>query len=245
MWSFKKSSGGNSAGFQDLKTDIHSHLIAGIDDGAEDDETSIALIKGLMELGFQKIITTPHVLWNVYSNTAGDITKRCNDLNQTLLEAGVEVELSAAAEYYMDDHFFTELQKKVPLLSLKDNIVLVEYSMVTAPFDLKDILFEMEMQDYHPLIAHPERYIYLKDNKKFLEELKDAGYSFQLNLLSLAGAYGTSVQELAEFLIRNNYYSYAGTDLHNAAQLQLLKKVPSSSAYKRLIQSGKIKNHLL
>jgi tyrosine-protein phosphatase YwqE len=228
-----------------IKTDIHSHLLPGIDDGSPDLATSIELIKGLSEYGFKKIITTPHILWEMYPNTSEIIIAGSAEVREKLQENNISVEFSAAAEYFLDEHFEQELKAKMPLLALKDNLVLVEFSMVTAPFDLKDLLFEMQMQNYQPLIAHPERYIYLRNKKTFFDELKESGYMFQLNLLSLTGHYGTSVQELAEYLVKKEYYDYAGTDLHNARHLSSLQKLQNTPLFSRLKDSQRLKNHLL
>ncbi len=228
-----------------IQTDIHSHLLPGIDDGSPDLATSIELIKGLSEYGFKKIITTPHILWEMYPNTSEIIIAGSAEVREKLQENNISVEFSAAAEYFLDEHFEQELKAKMPLLALKDNLVLVEFSMVTAPFDLKDLLFEMQMQNYQPLIAHPERYIYLRNKKTFFDELKESGYMFQLNLLSLTGHYGTSVQELAEYLVKKEYYDYAGTDLHNARHLSSLQKLQNTPLFSRLKDSQRLKNHLL
>ena len=228
-----------------LNTDIHSHLLPGIDDGAPGMDVSLELIRGLAGLGFKKLITTPHVLWEMYPNTSDIIIEGKNAVQQAVQQAGIGVTMGAAAEYFIDEHFEEELRLKAPLLPIKDNLVLVEFSMVTAPMDLKDVLFEMQLQGYQPLIAHPERYIYLKNRKTFFDELKDIGCLFQLNLLSLAPYYGTSVQELAAYLIKNEFYDYAGTDLHHAKQLAELQRLGASPLYQRLKDSGQIKNHLL
>jgi tyrosine-protein phosphatase YwqE len=102
----------------------------------------------------------------------------------------------------------------------------------------------MQMQNYQPVLAHPERYGYLSRTKEFYDQLKDAGCYFQLNLLSLSGHYGEHVQKLAEYLLKKNYYDLAGTDLHNSRHLSLLQKIPSSQI-KKLQDSGTIKNYLL
>jgi tyrosine-protein phosphatase YwqE len=152
------------------------------------------------------------------------------------------VELYAAADYFIDEHFEDELKTKTPLLPISGKMVLVEYSMVTAPMDLQQILFSIQIQGYQPVIAHPERYIYLSDRKQIFDELKEAGCLFQLNLLSLTGHYGRTVQELAEYLIKKEYYTLAGTDLHNARHLTALQKLTSSSPFQRLKESGCLKN---
>ena len=117
-------------------------------------------------------------------------------------------------------------------------MVLVEFSMLTAPLDVQKIFFEMQMQEYQPVLAHPERYTYLSRSKNIYEDLKYAGCIFQLNLLSLTGYYGRAVQELAEYLLKNNYYELAGTDLHHAQHLSALQKLSSSPLYQTLKESS-------
>ena len=242
MFFFKKNT--RSIDLSWLHADMHSHLIPGIDDGAPDLTTSLNLVKGMQELGFKKIITTPHILWEIYPNTHEIITDGIASLRKASKEEGIDVDLHAGAEYFIDEHFEQELRNKVPLLTLKDNIVLVEFSMLNAPMDLQDVLFEMQMQNYQPVIAHPERYTYLARKKEFFDELKNAGCFFQLNLLSLSGYYGTPVQELAEYLLRKNYYDFAGTDLHHARHLSALQKI-SAGSINKLRDAVELKNHAL
>jgi protein-tyrosine phosphatase len=227
-----------------LGTDMHSHLLPGIDDGAPDITASLELVKGFVELGYKKIITTPHILWEIYPNTVETIQVKASEVQQAIAEAGLEIEFRAAAEYFMDDHFAAGLKNKTPLLTLSNNLVLVEFSMLSAPMDLQEILFEMQMQNYQPVIAHPERYSYLLRRKEVFDELKNSGCWFQLNLLSLSGYYGEAVQELAEYLLRKNYYDLAGSDLHHERHLAQLQKIPASQI-KKLQDSGTIKNQLL
>lgn len=240
---FKKEEQGNNS-FEWLHADVHSHLLPGIDDGSPDIITSLKLIKGFCQLGYKKIITTPHVLWEVYPNTTDIILRKLEEVRKEISNAEINIEFHAAAEYFIDDHFNEQLKNKVPLLPISGNMVLVEFSMVNMPMDLQDVLFEMQMQHYQPVLAHPERYTYLSHRKEFFDRLKDAGCYFQLNLLSLSGHYGEDVQKLAGYLLKKNYYDLAGTDLHHQKHLSLLQKIPSSQI-KKLQDSGAIKNHLL
>lgn len=228
-----------------LGTDMHSHLVPGIDDGAPDVATALQLVRGLTDLGFQKIITTPHIFWEFYPNTPQTIGSGLSEVQKVAAGEGLPLQLSAAAEYFIDEHFKTELSQKKPLLTLGGNMVLVEVSMMNAPLDLLETLFEMQMQNYQPVIAHPERYVYLSRNRGFFEQLKDAGYLFQLNLLSITGYYGAAVKELAEYLIKQEYYDFAGTDLHHIKQLEALQKLSGVTALERLKDSGRIKNQQL
>ena len=231
--------------FSWLHTDMHSHLIPGIDDGASDSAASLELVQGLIQLGYQKLITTPHILWDVYANTPEIITRGFEVLKESVTKASLSIQLHAAAEYFIDDYFANQLKNKVPLLCVSGNYVLVEFSMLTAPFDLHDVLFEMQIQNYQPIIAHPERYSYLANKKSFFDELKSMGCAFQLNLLSLTGYYGKAIQELAEYLVKMNYYDFAGTDMHNTRHLASLQKLSSSPVYHKLKEGDRLKNRLL
>ena len=241
MFFFKKKNS-DSLDLSWLSTDMHSHLIPGIDDGSRDMETSLELIRGFKKLGYKKLITTPHVLWEVYPNTREIIGKGIEELKSVVAKEGLDIELHAAAEYFMDDHFEEELRKKTPLLCISKNMVLVEFSMLTAPFDMQKIIFEMQMQEYQPVLAHPERYTYLSRTRNVYEDLKNAGCLFQLNLLSLTGYYGRAVQELTEYLLKKNYYELAGTDLHHSQHLSALQKLSSSSLYHKLKDSSLLRN---
>jgi tyrosine-protein phosphatase YwqE len=231
--------------FSLLKADMHSHLIPGIDDGAPDLETSLQLIRGMSELGYTKLVTTPHIMWDMYKNTRDDILYRLDEVRAAVKEEGLDVDLQAGAEYFLDDHVSGLIQKKEPLLTISANMVLVEFSMALPPMGLKDILFEMQMNDYVPVIAHPERYIYLEGQKEFYDELRDIGCLFQLNILSLSTYYGKAVHNLAQYLIKKEYYELLGTDLHHPRHLEALQQSSLIDPVKKLLASGKLRNHLL
>jgi protein-tyrosine phosphatase len=225
FFSRKKSSEPDTMAW--LHTDMHSHLVPGIDDGAQDIENSLELVRGFVALGYKKIITTPHILWELYPNTPEIILPGLELLRTAVANEGWEIEIQGAAEYFIDEHFQDLLRNKQPLLKLSGNFVLVEISMVTAPMDLQEVLFEMQLQDYQPVIAHPERYVYLNQKKEFFNKLKDAGCLFQLNILALTGHYGPQVKDLAEYLFKNEFYSFAGTDLHHMGHMEALQKMNS------------------
>jgi len=225
-----------------IGVDMHSHLLPGIDDGSPDMATSLDLIKGMQSLGYSKLITTPHILSDMYPNTRQGILAKLKEVQQAMREAGMTVELHAAAEYFLDDHVAALLKNKEPLLTIHENWVLCEFSLAFPSHSLKDILFEMQMQGYQPVIAHPERYIYLQQSKVFYDELKATGCLFQLNVLALAGHYGKAVQELAQYLIRKGYYDLLGTDLHYFRHLEGLSDAGLVLQLKKLVDSGRIRN---
>src|SRR5574338_1415708 len=155
---FRKKKKSPPPDFSILGTDMHSHLIPAIDDGARDIVDSLELIKGMMDLGFKKLITTPHILWDMYKNTPETIFSGLERLKKAVQLEGLSVEVQAAAEYFLDDHMGELLNKKEPLLPVSGKMILVEFSMAFPSFSIKNILFDMQMQGYQPILAHPERY---------------------------------------------------------------------------------------
>ena len=229
----------------DLKsigTDMHSHLLPGIDDGSPDLETSLHLIRGMNALGYTKLITTPHIMWDMYQNTRDGILQKLDVVRAAVEKEKLGVEIHAAAEYFMDDHFTGLMKADEPLLTIGGNMVLVEFSLAHRPMSLKDILFDMQLKGYQPVIAHPERYVYLENAKDFYDDLRDIGCLFQLNLLSLSGYYGRSAADLANYLIKKGYYDLAGTDLHNERHLYALQDGLFGAGLKKLQDAGSLRN---
>ena len=238
----RSKSKGERIDYSVFKTDMHSHLLPGIDDGVKDMQTSLQLIRGMKELGYQKLITTPHIIWDMYRNTPAIINEKLDLVRKAVKKEGIDVEIYAGAEYFLDEHVDELLKKKEPLLTISGNKVLTEFSMAFPSLNTKDILFDMQMQGYQPIIAHPERYIYLQQNKEFYRELKDIGCLFQLNILALSGHYGRSVRDLAEYLLNNGFYDLVGTDLHNFYHLEDLQHAEMTAPLKKAIELGQISN---
>jgi tyrosine-protein phosphatase YwqE len=199
----------------------------------------------MAELGYSKLITTPHIMWDMYRNTREGILEKLEVLRAAVKQEGIKIEINAAAEYFLDEHMEQMIRKNEPLLPISGNMILVEFSLAFPSHSVKDILFEMQMQGYLPVIAHPERYTYLEKNKDFYDEMKDIGCLFQLNVLSLGNSYGKSVNELAQYLIKKGYYDLVGTDLHHARHLEGLRHSSLSTPLKKLLESGTIRNSQL
>jgi protein-tyrosine phosphatase len=240
---FRKRIDSLPADFSRLGTDMHSHLIPGIDDGSPDLDTSLELIRGMVDLGYTKLITTPHIYQDIFPNNRDTILPGYAVVADAVKEQGIPVEIHAAGEYLMDDRLEELLDKGEPLLTLKDKWVLVELSFIVPAINLKDLLFKLQIGGYQPVLAHPERYLYFAGNKGWYDQLKDFGCLFQLNILSLTGHYGKDCLELAQYLIKKQYIDLLGTDLHHVGHLEMLR---SSSrimpVVNKLIDSGKIRN---
>ena len=203
--------------------DIHSHVLPGIDDGAKTIQDSEFLLNSMMKLGFSKVITTPHTMGNVWNNTAATIN---NALQEVQLEVGNSAKatnLQAASEYFLDEHLM-ELATQGPLLTLKENYILVEMSYLNAPLQLYDFLFELQLKGYQLILAHPERYSFLHSHKKEYEKLKKAGCMFQLNLLAAVGYYGRDVANTADYLLKEGLYNFVGSDIHHKFHVESFQK---------------------
>jgi len=194
--------------------DFHSHVLFGIDDGAKTFEDTLGLVKSLSDLGIKHFITTPHVMQDVWENTSEMIVNRQNEVNDLLQQNDIEVKVKAAAEYLMND-YFVQLFKKEPLLTLKENYVLVEMSYINAPIQLYDIIFDLQIAGYKPVLAHPERYSFYHNNFDEYKRLKKAGCMFQLNLLSIVGYYGENVAKTAQNLLKQGLIDFASSDAHH------------------------------
>lgn len=198
----------------DNHVDIHSHLLPGIDDGAQTFEDSLRLMNALQSFGVTQFITTPHVIQHVWDNTYEKITSTKNSTVQELKKRNIKLPFQAAAEYLMDDQF-VKLFQSHDLLTLKDNYVLVEMSYINAPIQLYTIVFDLQVAGYIPVLAHPERYLFYHNNFEEYHKLKRAGCLFQLNLLSVVGYYGEGVVKIAERLLQKGMYDYVGSDVHH------------------------------
>jgi protein-tyrosine phosphatase len=223
--------------------DIHSHILPGIDDGSPDIETSLELIEALYNLGITKCIATPHVIGDMYRNTPETITAALEKVTTACQKAGIKMELSAAAEYMLDDYFMELLQKKEPLLTLHKNIILTEIPYSSSPKNLDAITAAIIAAGYTPILAHPERYSYYQQNFDGYYQLKEMGFFLQLNLLSLVGYYGTKAEKAAKFLIQKNLVSFVGTDLHHYKHLAALSNDKNRATFKYYLGSN-IFNHL-
>ncbi len=232
--------------YQLLGLDLHSHLLPGIDDGAKTVEESLALIRRLQGMGFNRFITTPHVMADLYPNTPEIILEKLEVVRAAAREEGLEVQIDAAAEYLMDEAF-GEKMAAVELLTLPGNRVLVEMAFVSAPPNLDQYIFQLQTKGYKVLLAHPERYLFFRDNFKRYESLKDRGVEFQMNLLSLVGYYGKPIQDNALRLLKAGMIDYLATDLHHERHAENLERLLQEKKISRLLAEyvQRMKNQLL
>jgi protein-tyrosine phosphatase len=225
-----------------LGCDVHSHFIPGIDDGAKNIEDSVQMITEMHNMGYKKVITTPHTMSDYYRNTSEIILSGAENVKTALKEENIPIELGAASEYYLDFDFERKL-KEEKLLTFGNNYLLFEISYMNPPDNLFHVIFEMQLQGYKPVLAHPERYNFWHKEFEKYESFVDKGVLLQMNINSLTGYYSISTKKIAEQMIDKNMISFLGTDCHHMGHIDLIKKVVYEKHLQKLIESGMLLNN--
>ncbi|MDX1652756.1 MAG: CpsB/CapC family capsule biosynthesis tyrosine phosphatase [Brumimicrobium sp.] len=206
----------------ELKVDMHSHLIPGIDDGSQSMDETVEMLLRFVELGYVKVVTTPHIMQDHYPNTKEIIIEGVKEVRKTIIEENIPIEIEAAAEYYFDEFLFDKI-KNGELLTFGDNYVLFEFSFATKPNNIDQLIFDFKSNNYKPVLAHFERYgFFLENGVEEATKLRDKGVLIQMNLSSLTGHYGKAIQKQAELLIDHKLIDFVGTDCHRLDHLETI-----------------------
>lgn len=215
--------------------DYHCHILPGVDDGVKTISDSLRILDYYERLGISEVYLTPHVMEDCPNTT----TSLKEIFSKLCKEYTGNISLHLASENMIDGLFLERLEKD-DVLTLKNDMLLVETSYYNPPIGLYDILEEIIEKGYKPVLAHPERYVYM--DEKDYENLLSKGILLQLNLLSLKGYYGRDVQIKATDLCKKDAYSFIGSDLHNPMQVQQIEAVLSSPHTSKVI--GHVLNKL-
>lgn len=217
-------------------TDFHNHILPGIDDGAKDEKESIELIEEFLKIGVKNFVCTPHVMGEYYPNTPETIKDALKKVDETL-----SFSIKASGEYMMDQ-YFSEIIEKKEILPITKNKVLVEMSYFQAPINLNEILFKLQNHSYSPILAHPERYAYFHASSlEKYEDMKERGCSFQLNMLSLIGHYGSSIKNISFKLLEEGMIDFISSDAHKKEHIEKIKTISLKKKHLPVIE-GVIEN---
>ncbi len=228
-----------------LKTDLHSHLIPGIDDGSPNMEVTLELLFKFKELGYSKVITTPHIMSDYYRNSPKIINKGLKAVRNSLRENNLNIEIEAAAEYNLEPAF-EDLLKNEDLLTFgKEKYLLFELSFFNEPPRLNELIWSMKEKGYTPVLAHVERYGYWHNNYDKIEEIINRGVKLQLNIGSLTGSYGPEVRSFAERLVSDEVIEFVGSDCHHIHHLEMIHRARKLPFFHKLIQQDQILNNKL
>jgi protein-tyrosine phosphatase len=232
-----------------LVTDMHSHLLPGLDDGAETVAHSLDLLRELRTLGFTKLVMTPHIMGDFYKNTPEGVRTALATLRAAAAEAGLaDVALECAAEYYLDEWLGRKLANGTELLTFggEQRYLLIETSYLNEPLNLNGTIFDLQAAGYKVVLAHPERYVYFYNRFAEIEKLRqDYGVLLQLNLNSLAGYYSPAARHVAEKLIDGGLVDFVGTDTHHLRHTAALATKTVKSTYFRKLMALPLLNKTL
>ena len=213
-------------------TDIHCHIIPGIDDGSPSAEKSVELVENMQAWGIERIFASPHVTQGSFPNTPETIAAARKKLQDALDAKGNPLQLDNSAEYRLDD-LFAEQRDKGILLTLPGNRLLVENSFIQEPMGFDNLLFELQVSGFRPILVHPERYYYYYSDPDRYRAIHNAGVEFQNNPLSLSGYYGKDEKRIAEKLIDMGLVDYVGTDLHGRRHVDSINAYLGSRDFRR------------
>lgn len=231
--------------FSSIAVEFHNHILPGIDDGSRDMAESLAMLRQFADLGFRKVIATPHSMVEGYVNPNKDILRLRDEVREAMNQHGINLELDAAAEYYYDEGFVEKVAQK-DLLTLGGNYVLMELPFPSRPGNLNENIYKLQMAGYKLILAHPERYGFFHDKGfEAYETLKNRGVYFQINLGSIIGKYGGLVKAISERMIDLNMVEFVGSDMHTANQKDMMQKCLKEKSLSKLLSSGKLLNHTL
>ncbi len=238
----KKSDSASPIGV--LAIDIHSHLLEGIDDGVQTLEQAEEIVRYFGHLGYSKLITTPHVISDSYRNTPQIIREKLSELRRYLKEVDIDMEIEAAAEYYLDDYVFKLVEQDKEMLTFGKKYLLFETNFLTEPLNLKEFIFMASVKGYKLVMAHPERYQYFYQNFEKASDLMDRGVLFQININSIAGHYGNQVQSVAKKLIDRGWVHFLGSDCHHIQHAKLIEEAQSMKYFQKALTLPLLNNTL-
>jgi len=227
-----------------LQTDIHSHILPGIDDGAQNIEESIMMVKSFIDQGYTKIITSPHIHSTRYKNNKNSIQAAYELLQNALIQHNLNLNIEYTAEYHFDQEFLGLIKKDEIISFGQEKYVLVEFSFLMPPVGVDRVFTLLSEKGYQPVVAHPERYEYWYGNMGLFEKLRDIGYLFQSNIHAAAGFYGGVPQRIFSMLAKNRWIDFLGSDAHDETSVNALNQSIALPVVQTVMQNG-VRNYLL
>ena len=245
MFHYFKKSKQKQVDMNAIQTDMHSHILPGIDDGAQNVEESIDLFQGLHNLGYQNLIATPHVMGDYYPNTHETIERALYILEHQ--KNGYsnlkDVHLDSAAEYFYDASLIAKARAKTLRTIGKGSRFLFEVSFQLRPLGIEEFIYQSRMNGYTPVLAHPERYLYLSIDQ--ILDWQSRGVEMQLDLLSILKKRNSEVALRSKQLVKKKGVKFIGTDIHRYQHLAQLEEALCHPLVHELVDSGMLLNKTL
>ena len=224
-------------------TDVHCHILPGVDHGARDIDNAIELIKAQMDMGINQIILTPHITKSTFENNPDTIKAAYEVFCKAMETSGLDVKFAVSAEYRLDEFSLAQFGKDI-FIPMPDEHILIENAYQQERLDLDDIIFDLQLKNFTPIMAHPERFPYYTDRKERFKQLHNAGALFQVNLMSFTGYFGRRALSNAEWLLNNDLIDFLGSDIHNMEHVEIIRDFIKTKDYGRIAKKleGRILN---
>ena len=214
-------------------TDVHCHLLPGVDHGSPDVATSLELLGLQQQMGINHIIATSHVTKATFENTPETLRPAYDTLCKAVADAGMDMHIDLSAEYRIDEFSLAQF-KDNRFLPYPGNYLLLENAFQQEILGMDDLINELQLKNFYPILAHPERYDYYGRHRERYTQLHNAGVCFQINLLSFTGYFGGRAKETAQWLLEHDYIDFLGSDMHNRQHAEILMDFIGSKDYNRL-----------
>lgn len=231
--------------FAALGTDMHCHLVPRVDDGSKCMEESMECLGTLKAVGYKKVFITPHFQYPRFPNKEEDIVNRYNEVKRAAAEAGIDIELAGIGGEYRIDSGFAQRLENPQFLLVGGKYVLVEFSLHQQMMGSDELIFDLQMKGYEIILAHPERYPYLNVQGTRMEQLKNQGVYFQINVLSLGGFYGDEARHRAYEMLERGWVEFMGTDTHNTMYAQALSDLSRDRKVEKVLEKYTFLNNTL
>jgi len=225
-------------------TDVHCHILPGVDHGSQNVEQSIEMLRAERDMGITRVILTSHVTAETFENTPDTLRPAFEILKQAVAETEdiSHMKLYLSAEYRMDE-FWDKQYTLGNQIAMPGNYILMENSFHQELLGLDELLFDLKVKGYKPILAHPERYFYYAQRKQRLEQLHNTGTKFQVNLLSLAGYFGQHCRETALWLVKHGMVDMLGSDMHGMEHVKVIQDYINSKEWRKLVPQ--IQGHII
>lgn len=225
-------------------TDVHSHILPGVDHGSQSVEESLEMLQAQLDMGISHVMCTSHVTAETFENTPESLTAAYEELKNAIASEGLPINIYVSAEYRIDE-YWTQEYEAGHLLPLPGNHVLLENSFAQELIGIDNMMFDLQVKGYRPILAHPERYRYYNDRRDRYKTLHNASVKFQINILSLAGYFGKGARERALWLIQNNLCDMLGSDMHNMEHAQIIKEYIGSRDWRKLCEKYNLPGRII
>lgn len=223
-------------------TDVHCHILPGVDHGAKNIQNGIELLKADMDMGIDRVILTSHVTSETFENTPETLQTAFDTFKEAVKEAGLDVEMHLSAEYRMDDYWQKEYAAG-HIIPMPGDYILLENSFVQELIGSDQMMFDLMCKGYKPILAHPERYPYWAHNRERYEKMHNTNLKFQINILSFTGYFGSSARDTANWLVKNGMVDMLGSDMHNLEHAEIIKDFLRSKEWRKI--SEKLQGHII